>query len=101
LVTQINRKELKLSTKSTIKVTWWTKTGEHKEEKMASTKNTQEITLSDDWQIDNDWVERHSVTCYFCGNLVDERDCAPADAYNGKDGGDICQRCQDRVLQDN
>ena len=67
---------------------------------MASTKNTQEITLSDDWQIDNDWVERHGVTCYFCGNLVDERDCASADAYNGDDGGDICQRCQDRVIQD-
>jgi hypothetical protein len=42
------------------------------------------------------WIERHSVNCYFCGDLVDERECAAADAYNGEDGGDICPRCQER-----
>ncbi len=38
-------------------------------------------------------IERHSVNCYFCGKLVDERDCIPADEFNNNDGGDICPKC--------
>ena len=37
--------------------------------------------------------ERHSVNCYFCGELADERNCVPADNFNGNDGGDICPVC--------
>ena len=40
-----------------------------------------------------DWVDKHSVNCYFCNALVDERDCLPADPFNGGDGGDMCPRC--------
>lgn len=39
------------------------------------------------------WIDRHSVNCYFCGELVDERDCSPANAYNNNDGGSICPKC--------
>jgi len=39
------------------------------------------------------WVEEHSVNCYFCGELVDERECMPADEFNDNDGGDICPDC--------
>ncbi len=28
-----------------------------------------------------DWIDRHSVNCFICGKLVDERDCIP-----GSDG---------------
>jgi len=39
------------------------------------------------------WEEKHSVNCYFCGILIDERDCENADNYNNNDGGSICQKC--------
>ena len=39
-------------------------------------------------------ILKHSVGCYFCGDLVDERECTPADDYNGEDGGSMCERCQ-------
>ena len=39
------------------------------------------------------WVDAHSVNCYFCGLLVDERECLPADAFNQNDSGSICQEC--------
>ena len=39
------------------------------------------------------WIEKHSVNCYFCGILVDERGCNNADNYNDNDGGSICQKC--------
>ena len=39
------------------------------------------------------WAEKHGVNCYFCGFLVDERDCTNADNYNNNDGGSICQNC--------
>jgi hypothetical protein len=39
------------------------------------------------------WLDKHSVNCYFCGELVDERECIPADEYNNNDGGDICPEC--------
>ncbi len=39
------------------------------------------------------WIEKHSVNCYFCNELVDERDCYPADDFNDNDGGDICLDC--------
>lgn len=39
------------------------------------------------------WQERHSVNCYYCGALVDERECQPADVYNHGDGGSICPEC--------
>lgn len=38
-------------------------------------------------------VDRHSVNCYFCGKLVDERECTPADDLNNNDGGDCCTAC--------
>jgi len=38
----------------------------------------------------NNWIEKHSVNCYFCGTLVDERECMPADEFNDNNGGDIC-----------
>lgn len=38
------------------------------------------------------WVDRHSVNCWGCGQLVDERECIP----NTEDGGDICYECQQK-----
>jgi len=38
-------------------------------------------------------IEKHSVSCYFCGELVDERECVPADKHNNGDGGDCCALC--------
>jgi hypothetical protein len=43
----------------------------------------------------NNWMERHSVDCYFCGILFDERDAMPADQFNDNDGGDICPACRE------
>lgn len=41
-----------------------------------------------------DWIDRHSVNCFICGKLVDERDCIP-----GSDGeGSICPDCQVNYL---
>jgi len=37
--------------------------------------------------------DRHSVTCYFCGQEFDERDGENADAYNAGSGGSICPTC--------
>ena len=42
---------------------------------------------------DETWIDKHSVNCYFCGELFDERECIPADEYNDNDGGDICPDC--------
>ena len=42
---------------------------------------------------DNCVTDKHSVGCYFCGRLVDERECIPADEYNENDGGSICPEC--------
>ena len=39
------------------------------------------------------WVNGHSVNCYFCGWLFDERDGENADKYNNNDGGSICPFC--------
>jgi len=38
-------------------------------------------------------MERHSVNCYFCNTLTDERECISADKYSGGDGGSLCQNC--------
>jgi formylmethanofuran dehydrogenase subunit E len=36
-----------------------------------------------------EWIEKHSVNCRICGELVDERDCVtPDDGF-----GDICPNC--------
>lgn len=40
------------------------------------------------------WVDSHSVSCYFCGRQVDERECTPADDLNDNDGGDCCPDCR-------
>jgi hypothetical protein len=45
------------------------------------------------------WIDKHSVNCYFCGALVDERECTPADEYNNNDGGDICRDCLTNIQQ--
>ena len=42
----------------------------------------------------SNWIDKHSINCYFCGELADERECLPADDYNNGDGGDICPKCQ-------
>ena len=39
-------------------------------------------------------IDRHSINCYFCGELFDERECMPADEFNNDDGGDICEGCR-------
>lgn len=39
------------------------------------------------------WVDRHSVNCYFCGILFDERDGVPAGQWNNNDGGTACPEC--------
>jgi len=44
-------------------------------------------------------IDRHSVNCYFCGKQVDERDCVPADYYNGDDGGNQCPDCTGNLLR--
>ena len=54
---------------------------------------------SDDWAVHGcgpDWVDKHSVNCYYCGELVDERNCVPNTAEHGgnDDGGSICPECQ-------
>ena len=41
-------------------------------------------------------IDKHSVNCYFCGELVDERECTPADDLNEKDGGSCCQKCREK-----
>lgn len=46
----------------------------------------------------SNWIDRHSVNCYFCGKLLDERDCQRADEYNSNDGGHICQQCIDERI---
>jgi len=43
--------------------------------------------------VKNNWIDKHSVGCYFCGILFDERDGQNADDYNGNDGGSICPDC--------
>ena len=40
-----------------------------------------------------DWTDKHSVNCYFCGKLFDEREGQNADDYNDGDGGSICPDC--------
>ena len=37
--------------------------------------------------------DEHSVNCYFCGRLFDERDGVDADTMNGGDGGTACPEC--------
>jgi len=39
------------------------------------------------------WIEKHSVNCYFCGKLFDEREGQDADSFNNNDGGSICPQC--------
>lgn len=41
------------------------------------------------------WVERHSINCYRCGKLADERVCVPnTGEYGGNDdGGELCPTC--------
>lgn len=43
------------------------------------------------------WIDRHSVNCYYCGDLADERECEPADEYNGNDGGSVCPNCLEHL----
>jgi hypothetical protein len=38
------------------------------------------------------WIN-HSVGCYFCGTLFDEREGYNANEYNNNDGGTICPKC--------
>jgi hypothetical protein len=47
--------------------------------------------------MDAQTIDRHSVNCYVCTELTDERHTQPADNYNGNDGGSICTLCQDYI----
>lgn len=42
---------------------------------------------------DSNWIDKHSVNCYFCGVLFDEREGKNADEFNNNDGGTICPSC--------
>ena len=46
------------------------------------------------------WIDKHSINCYFCGELVDERECYPADKLNNNDGGDACVDCFTQKITD-
>jgi len=46
------------------------------------------------------WLEKHSVNCYFCGKLFDERDGQNADSYNNNNGGSICPECLEKIKKD-
>lgn len=59
------------------------------------------VVSADYGKIMSNWIDKHSVNCYFCGDLVDERDCMNADEWNGYDGGSICPKCQKTVLPKN
>lgn len=48
--------------------------------------------------MNDEWIDRHSVNCYDCGSIVDERDCVDGDEYT-KDGGSLCQQCLERRLR--
>jgi len=54
---------------------------------------TNEVFIQEEDDMPKDWIDRHSVNCYYCEELVDERECVPADPYNGNDGGSVCQPC--------
>jgi len=45
-------------------------------------------------------IDKHSVNCYFCGDLEDERECMDADEFNNNDGGSICPACLQSVQND-
>lgn len=45
------------------------------------------------------WIDKHGVHCYYCHALVDERECFPADDFNGNDGGEICPRCYQKIQE--
>ena len=47
----------------------------------------------------NNWIDRHSVGCYFCGVLFDERKGQNADDFNNNDGGSICPKCLEERLK--
>ena len=53
--------------------------------------------LRDSFEVDEENIREidHSVNCYFCADLKDERECLPADDYNGNDGGSICEKCSE------
>ena len=47
--------------------------------------------------MDAQTIDRHSVNCYVCTELKDERNCSPADKYNSNNGGSICESCQSYI----
>lgn len=49
-----------------------------------------------EWIDSQSWIDRHSVNCCICNELVDERECIP----NTEEGGDICQNCQKRLNEE-
>ena len=49
---------------------------------------------------EDDESDEHSVNCYFCGDLFDERDAVPADKWNNNDGGEACPECAKRLNKD-
>jgi len=61
-------------------VSWWVKGDQDVANKFAEEE-------------DEPWVASHSVNCYFCGTLFDERDGIAADRWNSGDGGTACPTC--------
>ena len=45
-----------------------------------------------------DWVDKHSVNCFDCGVLMDERECVPGDEITG-DGGSLCEACYEKRVK--
>jgi hypothetical protein len=46
-------------------------------------------------------IDKHSVNCYFCNKLVDDRECIPADEFNDGDGGEMCPECAKKRRNEN
>lgn len=42
-----------------------------------------------------DWIDRHSVNCYYCGKLFDERESI---GESPNDGGEVCPDCHWQML---
>jgi len=61
---------------------------------MLTAKGYYETIFTDGGSMNKRTKDKHSINCYFCNVLADERECLPADNYNEWDGGDICPKCQ-------
>lgn len=61
--------------------------------------NYLEANLDDIWDsyaqsLEDRWIDRHSVNCYYCGRLFDERESV---GHGPDGGGEVCVDCQNRM----